>query len=126
MGEGGKPVDRSHPRGDSQASLGCTILRRAPSAKKPVIRIMSNMKRGSTTFFGAPGSVDLRCLHRKKRVPASKAVPRISVNRDKMAAGTRGMMKSNWAKITRTIGTRNPQNKMRWAIPGFRFFRIFW
>ena len=125
IGDAGKPIDTSHPKGDAQLNCGCTILRRVPSAKKPVIRIISRMNSGNMAFWGTLGPVDLILLTRKNRVPASKAIPRISANRDTIWAGMGGKVRLNWAKIMIRRGITNPQNNMRWPIPGFRSLRIF-
>lgn len=116
LGEEGSPIDASHPNGDSQLNWGCTILNRVPSAAKPVKRIKRKRKRGIKDLF--------RCT-RKKRVPASSAIPSRSAKRDSSRAGMTGMVKPIWARIMTIIGTTNPQNNMRWALPGPGFFRIF-
>jgi hypothetical protein len=127
MGDGGNPIERSNPKGDSQLYRGCTILSRVPSAKKPVTTMMSSSMRGKTVLLGAIGSVDLTRLAAKNNVPVRRAVPSMSVNRDRIRAETRGMVNPKWAKIMISRGTANPQNTMRWAIPGFQSLRIlFW
>ena len=101
------------------------MLRRVPSAKKPVTKINNRTMRGSIVLFGGSCDEGFIRLARKNRVPDSRAMPSISVNKDKIRAGTRGMLKSNWARMTMIKGITNPQNKTRCVMPAYRFFRIF-
>lgn len=101
------------------------MLKRAPSARKPVNRITNRTTKGKIVLFGVSGPVDFIRLARKYKVPNSVAIPSISITRDIDRAGTRGIMTPNWARITMSRGMTNPQNKIRWAIPVYRFFKIF-
>ncbi len=92
------------------------MLSRVPSAAKPVKRITKKRSRGKRDAFR---------LKRKNKVPASSAIPRRSAKRDNNRAGMIGMVNPNWARMMTNSGTVNPQNSMRWALPGPGFFKIF-
>ena len=125
IGEAGKLIENSHPTGDDKENVGWTMLRRAPSAKKPVNNMNSRTIRGNKALLGVSGPVDLIRLTRKNRTPDSIMIPKISVNRDNSLAGIMGRVNANWARIMMIMGMVNPQNRMRWAIPAYRFFKIF-
>ena len=123
--ERGSMSDASCPKGDSQANGRCKTLNRAPSAAKPVKRIKRKMKSGKKGFRVDLPVIDRFRLMRKKRVPARRAIPKMSAKRDSRRAGKIGRVNRNCARMMTTKGTMNPQNSMRCAFPGPGFFRIF-
>jgi hypothetical protein len=78
------------------------------SARNPVSRIRISRERGNRTFPGPRGSVDRSLLARKKRVPAKRAAPRSSRQRDKTRAAVLGRVNPNWARTTISRGTAKP------------------